>query len=417
MKQSVAILDFGTSKITVLIGERGVNNSICIDGIGVCEYAGFSGGEWFAPDKLSASIVQAVTSAESSARQKINKLYIGVPADFLMCKVNDVTMSVNKKRRITDGDVENLHSQGNIFGDDPEWTVINIQPIYYTLDDNRKLIAPAGMTSSKIGGSISYILAKNSFIETVDRAVTSCGIEETEYVSASLAEILFLFDDYRRDNCVMLADIGALETTLTIARGDGICRQYYFPWGGDRITYALEDRLEIPHTTAELLKRKLILSLDPDFSLPNEENDVEDDDGKKSAEQQKAENIVIKREYSVEVNNETYAYPVADTNEIVRNELERLARYIYKALKGCDYDYPDITPLSVTGGGINHIRGACEYLSDCLNREVEPIKPALPMYERPQLSSALGLMDMVLSSEVDSGVGLINKFRRWLAKR
>lgn len=412
MKQSVAILDFGTSKVTALIGERGVNNSICLEGIGVCEYAGFSGGEWFAPEKLTASVAQAVSSAESSARQKINKLYIGVPADFLMCKVNDVTMSVNKKRRITDGDVENLHSQGNIFGDDPDWTVINIQPIYYTLDDNRKLIAPVGMTSSKIGGSISYILAQNSFIDTIDRAVADCGIEETEYVSAALAEILFLFDDYRRDNCVMLADIGALETSLTIARGDGICRQYYFPWGGDRITYALEEKLEIPRATAELLKRKLILSLDPDFAPPKEENEE-----LKSDEQLKAEKIVIKREYSVESNNETYAYPVADTNEIVRNELERLARYIYKALKSCDYDYPDITPLSVTGGGINHIRGACEYLSDCLNRDVEPVKPSLPMYERPQLSSALGLMDMVLSSEADGGVGLINKFRRWLAKR
>lgn len=412
MKQSVAILDFGTSKVTALIGERGVNNSICLEGIGVCEYAGFSGGEWFAPEKLTASVAQAVSSAESSARQKINKLYIGVPADFLMCKVNDVTMSVNKKRRITDGDVENLHSQGNIFGDDPDWTVINIQPIYYTLDDNRKLIAPVGMTSSKIGGSISYILAQNSFIDTIDRAVADCGIEETEYVSAALAEILFLFDDYRRDNCVMLADIGALETSLTIARGDGICRQYYFPWGGDRITYALEEKLEIPRATAELLKRKLILSLDPDFAPPKEENEE-----LKSDEQLKAEKIVIKREYSVESNNETYAYPVADTNEIVRNELERLARYIYKALKSCDYDYPDITPLSVTGGGINHIRGACEYLSDCLNRDVEPVKPSLPMYERPQLSSALGLMDMVLSSEADGGAGLINKFRRWLAKR
>lgn len=408
MKQSVAILDFGTSKITVLIGDRGVNNSICIAGIGICDYAGFSGGEWFAPEKLSASIAQAISAAESSARLKINKLYIGVPADFLLCKVNDVIMSVNKKRRITDGDVETLHNQGNEYYDDPDWTVINIQPIYYTLDDNRKLIAPVGMTSTKLGGSISYILAQKNFIDVVDRAVTDLGIEETEYVSSPLAEVLFLFDDYKRDNCVMLADVGALGTSLTIARGDGICKQYYFPWGGDRITYALEEKLEIPHATAELLKRKLILSLDPDYTPPKEDKD---------GEQNEVDSIVIKKEYSVDTNNETYLYPVEDTNDIVRNEIERLARYIYKALKSCDYDYPDITPLSVTGGGIYHIRGAAEYLSDCINREVELVKPSLPLLERPQLSSALGLMDMVLSSEANNSSGLVNKFKRWLSKR
>lgn len=399
MKQSVAIMDFGTSKITVLIGSRGINDSICLDGIGVCEYAGYSCGKWLDIEHLPGAIVQAISAAEKSARVHVDKLYIGVPNEFSMCQVNNVSISLNKKRRVVDQDVEALMETGNKYTADSEWKVINIQPVFYTLDDERKLIEPVGMESTRLGGSISYVLAQTDFLEIVDLAVDSADIHETEYVSASLAEILFLFDDYTRDKCVMLADIGAIGTSLSIGRGDGVCRQYYFPWGGARITAALADKFNLSMSGAERLKRKVILSLEPEFMPPEDEASP-----------------LIQTEYEVEIDNEMFTFPVAEVNVLVRLEIERLARYITKALKACDYAYPEYTPLSITGGGINHIRGAAEYLSECLNREVNAVKPSLPMLDRPQLSSALGLLDMVLSNDLPT-VGLFDKIRSWLSRR
>lgn len=397
MKQSVAILDFGTSKITVLIGSRGINNSICIDGIGVCEYAGFTGGAWLDPERLQNAIVQAVSSAENSARVRVDKLYVGVPNDFSTCIVNDVSISLNKRRRITDQDVEVLLDSGNRFDSDLDWSVINIQAIYYTLDDDRKLVEPVGMVSTRLGGSISYMLARTDFKDRVTAAVNSAEIPEVEFVSSSLAEMLFLFDDYRRDNCVIFADVGALGTALSIGRGDGLCRQYFFSWGGKRLTGALAEELNISLKEAERLKHKVVLSLEPDY-VPPEPPD---------------ETVVMQTEYDVEIDNEIHSYSVAKVNNIVRLEIEQLARYIEKALKYCDYDYPEFVPLSVTGGGLNYIRGATEYLSDCLHREVEPVKPSLPMLARPQLSAPLGLMDMVLTNEPTKSGSFGRLFRRF----
>lgn len=399
MKQSVAIMDFGTSKITVMIGSRGINNSICLDGIGMCEYAGYSGGNWLDLEHLQSAILQAISCAEKSARVHADKLYIGVPNEFSMCRVNDVSISLNKKRKVTEQDIEILRETGNKFASDPDWSVINIQPIYYMLDDAHKLIDPVGMESTRLGGSISYMLAKTDFIEVVDLAVDSADIHETEYVSSSLAEMLFLFDDYTRDKCVMFADIGAIGTSLTIGRGDGIARQYYFPWGGARITTALSDKLGLSFAAAEKLKKKVILSLEPGFVPPEPEAPP-----------------VLQTEYEVEIDNELYSYPVTDVNNVVRLEIERLSRYITKALKSCDYYYPEYTPLSVTGGGLNHIRGAAEYLAEMLGREVNAVKPSLPMLDRPQFSSALGLLDMVLTSDTPDG-GFFDKMLRKLTKR
>jgi cell division ATPase FtsA len=51
-KNKAAVLDFGSSKLTAIIGERGVNNTFVIRGSGEAEYAGFSNGEFFESDKL-----------------------------------------------------------------------------------------------------------------------------------------------------------------------------------------------------------------------------------------------------------------------------------------------------------------------------------------------------------------------------
>lgn len=45
MTRDVAVLDFGSGKITVFIGERGVNNTINIIGMGEANYAGFFEGD------------------------------------------------------------------------------------------------------------------------------------------------------------------------------------------------------------------------------------------------------------------------------------------------------------------------------------------------------------------------------------
>ena len=107
---------------------------------------------------------------------------------------------------------------------------------------------------------------------------------------------------------------------------------------------------------------------------------------------------------------------MTETNNVVRLEIERFARYIQKALKYCEYPYPENTPLSITGGGLGTIRGATEYLSECINRETEYVKPEQPMLERPQLASALGVLNMVLLSG-PHGVGFFGRVKRFFSKK
>ena len=373
MAQDVAILDIGSEKITVLIGERGVNNTINIIGTGECGYAGFTDGVWHQPEQLSMAIGMAISGAETNSRTKIRHLYIGVPGEFCSCVCKKVDLSLNKKRKITDVDVESLHEQGNTFKLHSEVTLINSQPIYYTIDDGRRLMQPVGLTSSRLGGFISYIFAETSFIEFMDKIMAEVGIESAEYVCSMLAETLFLFSDIERDRWVVLIDVGYTTTNVVVARGDGILCMNSFSRGGGHISGDLAMAFDIPFSMAESLKRKVVLSL--------------------NASDEDVYNVSTSRD-------STEAFPAKDVNMIATDRIKNIAKTIETCLSNCKYEFPDYIPYHITGGGLCYMKGARDLMSKFLGKPMQIVAPSLPQFTRPHLSSSLGLMDMVLRQAV-----------------
>jgi len=370
LAQDVSILDFGSGKITVLIGRRGVNNTLCISGMGECDYAGFMDGEFLEPDQLLYVIGHAVANAETNSRTKIKHLYIGVPGEFTTAECREGNLSIGKKRKITDDDIDALHGMGNRYKNHPDYSLINSQGVYYTLDDDKRLIQPVGLSSGKIGGLISYILAENGFIKFVDGIMKSLGIESYDYISSLLAQTLFLFDDKVRDRFVVMIDCGYITTNVVVARGDGILAQYNIPLGGGHISGYLATFFKISFSQGEALKRKVVLSL----------------------------NVGEEDRYQISANrSDTVDFSAQEANEIVAYGVKKIADTVAKCLKECPYDYPDYIPYHLTGGGLSYIKGARELFSKHLIKPVEIVAPSIPQFNRPHLSASLGMLDMALS--------------------
>lgn len=367
--QNVAILDIGSGKITVLIGQRGINKTISIIGKGEVQYEGFYDGNWIEPESVEGVISKAIASAESNARVKIEHLYIGVPGDFTACVCNNVSASLGQKRKVTDEDLDSLDAQGFEF-DSPDYTLINSQPIYYALDDERRIIQPIGLKSSKVSGLISYILAETTFVQFMDRIMQNLGISSYDYLSVLLAEVLLLFDEVDRDRYVILVDSGYITTNVVVARGDGLLAQYNFPLGGGNITAELMQFYDVTFDEAEALKRKVGLSL----------------------------NVTEEDVYEVSVNkSDKKSFPAVEVNEIVRATLQRICETIEASLKRCEYDYPEYIPLHFTGGGVSYLNGANSFIAKTLNKQVEIVAPRLPQFGRPRLSSSIGMLEFALN--------------------
>ncbi|MDR1093753.1 MAG: hypothetical protein LBL66_06360 [Clostridiales bacterium] len=371
IRNESSILDFGSGKLTVLVGERGVNRSINLLGSGEAHYGGFADGEWFEPEKLADAVSYAINNAETNSRTKIGRLFVGVPGEFTTAVCEDANVNFAKKRRVLPSDVRELFDIGREkYEGKPDYEVINQGAVWFQTDDSRRMATPDGLLTGKLSARLAYILCECRFIESVRKILAQAGIEEAEFVSSPLAEALYLFPPEARDQSVVLLDVGYITGTLSFVQGDGMINMKSFSVGGGHIAGDLSQILGIPFADAENLKRKVILSLD-----------VSEDD-----------------KYEILMNGEPRAFPAKQVNEIVEARVQYIGEIVGKCLATEDNSgFPRYAPLHLTGGGLAYLKGGKEQLAKQLNRGVELTAPKQAMLNRPYMSAPLGVLDMAIN--------------------
>ena len=363
-KKQVAVIDIGSSKITAVIGERGINKTFVIKAKYSFEYDGFEDGVFFDVKRLKQVLYSAVNCFNRGSSIKLDTVYVGVPGEFTKVYVRDAQLTFSKKRRIVEEDMNALF-EGAYSSPFDNYTLINRSAIVYELDDFRRMANPVGATSEILSGRLSFVLCSNYFIEVVKNTLLETGVSNVECVSSALAEALYLLDPETRDKIAISLNVGYISTTLSIIQGDGLLYQYSFPFGGGYLTAALVERFTLPFNVAEKLKRKINLS-----SAPLENEMVEADDG------------------------ETYS--LDEVILTIKTSLDSLCDIINQAFEKSGYALPERLSFFITGGGIAYIRGAKEYVSERLNRQIEVIAPKVPLMDKPSNSTMLSLLDLAL---------------------
>ena len=364
-KVQVAIIDVGSSAITAVLGERGINKTFIIKGKYSYPYDGFGDGAFYDVNKLSIQLKSATRDLINASHQTIEKIYVGVPGEFTKVTVKDSQISFPKKKKITEEDIETLFD-GAFVAESTTHTVIDRSAIIYELDDFRRLADPIGAVSEIFKGRLSFILCSNYFMNYVSNPIKDCGIQEVEFRSIGLAQTMYLLDAQTRDRIALVADIGYISTTVSVIQGDGIVLQKSFTFGGGYISACISERLGTSFETSEIIKRKVNLSLLPSntsFDL------IDGEDG---------------------------YYDANEVKEIVLSSLDVLCENIASVVDSVNL--PDYVPLMITGGGISYLRGAKEFVSNRLGMSVEIIAPSVPLLNKPELSSMLSLLDCALIS-------------------
>ncbi len=369
MRESTAILDIGSSTIVSLVGEHGANGTFKICGKGDVSYAGFQGAEFLEPDSLKLAIASSISNTEITADTKVTDIYIGVPGEFCTCVTRSVSLKFPRPKKITQFDVEGIFKTGNTFESDAVYSVINKSVVYYEIDGNKRVIDPVGIKAKSITGNISFILAKKHFIKTMQTIFSELKINIKGFISATLAECIYLFEPQVRDKYALLVDVGYITTTVALCRGNALLHLKSFSLGGGYITSDLSECLHISFSEAERLKHKVVLGW----------------------------NASQADTYEIEGDEFIQTYSAKATNEIVTDRIEMICDYVQKCLDSSDYDLPEFVSVNITGGGFNFIRGAKSVLTKKLKRNVSMIAPNLPNVNRPDYSSEVGLLNLVLN--------------------
>lgn len=369
MKESKAILDIGSSSVVALVGEHGANGTFKLIGKGDVSYAGFQNAEFLEPDSLKLVIATAISNAEVTADCKITDVYVGVPAEFCACETKSINLKFPKVKKVTQFDIDNIFRTGNTYGSDPEYSVINKSVIYYDIDSSKRVIYAVGERAKSLTGNVSYILAKKSFINLFRQIFSDLRVNLRGFISENLAESLYLFDESIRDKYALLVDVGYITSAVSLCRGNALLYLNSFSLGGGYITGDLSECLHISFSEAERLKHSVTLGWKPSQS----------------------------DSYEIAGDETMQSYSAKATNEIIEDRIEMICEYIQRCLSACEYDLPDFIPVYITGGGLNFIKGVKHFLQDKLKRNIVLISPNHPNVSRPDYSSEIGMLNIILN--------------------
>ena len=107
-RRSAAVLDVRSADVTVVVGQRGVNNTFVIQGMYTQPYKGYADAEFFDTQDLQEAVFAALDEASAEAGVRIRELYVGVPGEFLSVRTQRCFMRFENKRTIVRADVQAL---------------------------------------------------------------------------------------------------------------------------------------------------------------------------------------------------------------------------------------------------------------------------------------------------------------------
>ncbi len=371
MKQgSVAILDIRSGEITFAIGMRGVNGTFVFKDSHTEEYEGYLRDGILDEESFRYAIAKSINAVRQNYDGVISEVCVGIPAPFVHLQTKGHTISFPAKRKISSQDVEALFESGLnelLSGG----RCIHRSAMYFSLGDNRKYFTAEslyGAPSSSLKGALCYYFISEDLYEMLSQLLKSEGFIPKFYPS-TLAQATCLLTEKDREGYAFLLDVGFLTTSISVIYGNGIVHEESFSCGAGSIQVALMEELDVDYATATDILRDANISggsVSKEMTWSTENGD---------------------RQFSVQKINDVIKYNLDYLCESIDDFFN--SRYRDKVAVGLTAN-----PLSVTGEGVNAIKGVAEHISKRLNRLTVVVFPDQPYFDKPMFSSRLSLLNV-----------------------
>ncbi len=356
------VMDIGSSKLRLLALSR-INKKSYIFAKEDILYDGFMDGE-FLTDDLDEVVSNLFSNMQSKILKPITDVTIGVPNEFSICVCKRISRKFTDLHKLTNEDLFELYSSNANFGKSEEYSVINYSPMQFVLDDGAKITSPIGKKTKSLTVDVSYILAKKSFINKFQDCLTRLGVTNIDFISSSLGQGV-LCSEINQKSQFALVDVGHITTSVSIFKGEGLALLSSFSMGGGHISSDIMQVLGMNYKDAELIKRKVILTIEP------ENSDY----------------------YEVCSKGSLVKAPITITNQIVKSRIESIAKIVAEILT-FDQVFKDME-IYLTGDGITCFKGAKKILQDATGMVVNEFKNPFDNSTEKYQTSKLGLVSLI----------------------
>lgn len=257
--RTIAGLDLGTTKVSVVVAEIGDDGEINVVGIGTYPAKGMRRGVVVNIDKTVSAIEKAVEAAERMSGIEITTVYTGIAGDHIRSINSRGVIAVSRRgnsleNEIKQEDVDRVIEAAKAVSLPLDQEVLHVIPQQYIIDDLRGIKDPVGMAGVRLEADVHIITGAVTSAQNIYRCVKRAGITCKDLVLEPLASSLAVLQESEKELGVGMIDLGGGTTDIAVFEDGVIKHTHVLAVGGQLVTRDIALGLNLPIETAEELK-------------------------------------------------------------------------------------------------------------------------------------------------------------------
>lgn len=334
-------IDVGTYKIVTVIAK--VDEYVNILGVSEVKSQGLRKGQIVDIEEAVRAINSSLEAAERMAGYSVSHIVTNIGGSQIESMNSRGVVAVSTQNgEITPSDLARVIDAAKAVSLPSTKEIIHVLPRNYTVDGQEGIKDPVGMSGVRLEVDTHIITANSITIRNLEKAFSEVGVDVDSFIFNGFASSQAVLSDTEKELGVVLVDIGAGTTDISIYTEGSIAYSSVLAIGARHITNDLAIGLRISLESAE--KIKLFLSRHSDQARKVLKPEGEDVKEKKPSDEIDLSELDLPEELR-KVSQKTLI------DGIIRPRLNEVFTMIGLELKKSGFGGQTPAGLVITGGG------------------------------------------------------------------
>lgn len=387
-------VDIGTSKVVSVIAK--IDEYINILGVSEVPSSGIKKGQIIHIEDAVASINSSLEAAERMAGYSASHIIASINGSHIESQNSRGVVAVARPEgEISENDLTRVIDAARAVSLPSSREIIHVLPRSYFVDGAEGIKDPIGMTGIRLEVDTHIISANSVSIRNMEKAFSEVGVDIDAVVFSGYASSLSALTDTEKELGVVLVDLGAGTTNITIYVEGAASYSSVIPIGARHITNDLAIGLRISLESAE--KIKLFLS------NPNKKAKIGEEEApaERFSDEVDLTHLNLAEELK-KVSKKTLI------DGIIRPRLNELFTMVGIEIKKSGFAGQTPAGLVLTGGGARTV-GATEAAKRMLAMPVRVsivtnLKGIIDEVQEPSFSTVIGLIKYGINVDTQSNL-------------
>jgi cell division protein FtsA len=265
----ITAIDLGTDKCTTLIATLDEEtNQLQVKGVSAVPSRGIRKSQIVDLEKAVLTMTESLDAAERMAGFDVKSAYISVSGTHIKSQNSKGVVAVaSPNQEITHQDVDRVIEAARAISLPADRTVIHVIPRDFKVDSQEGIKDPVGMTGVRLESEAHIVTGMTTALKNLEKCVHDLGLSVDGFVFSGLAASEVVVSETERELGVVVIDIGAGSTSMSVFVEGTLELSASLPIGARHITQDIALGCRVSLETAEKIKLGLSGS-DPNEMKP-----------------------------------------------------------------------------------------------------------------------------------------------------